>query len=84
MDVSAPSRTRSREEALSRMIQLALQRGGPAFFLRNTGDGCYFPSSEGSLAVQRLQVLGEFRQVGGTDNNAVFDNLLAVEPERLL
>ena len=42
------------------------------------------PPRRGSLAVQRLQVLGEFRQVGGTDNDAVFDDLFAVEPERLL
>ena len=31
-----------------------------------------------------MQVLGEFRQVGRAYNDAVFDNLLAVEPERLL
>ena len=84
MDVSAPSRTRSREKALSQMVQLAFQQDGPTFFLGNTGDVHYSPPRRGSLAVQRLQVLGEFRQVGGTDNDAVFDDLFAVEPERLL
>ena len=42
------------------------------------------PPRRGSLAIQRLQALGEFRQVGGTDDDTVFDDLLAVEPERLL
>ena len=36
-----------------------------------------------SLTVQRLQIPGEFGQGGGADNNTVFDDLFAVEPQRL-